>query len=51
MPDSKEENITLRVVISSQAEQSLFLEMKRRKCDNYSELIEKLAADLERGRK
>ena len=51
MPDSKEENIVLRIVVSSQAEQSLFLEMKKRKCENYSELIEKLAADLEARRK
>jgi len=51
MADSKEENITLRVVISSQAEQSLLAEMKKRKCANYSELIEKIAIELEYRRK
>lgn len=45
------EPMTLRVVISEQAEQSLLTEMRTRKCDNLSELIERLAAELELKRK
>ena len=46
-----ESNITLRIVISAQAEQSLLAEMRKRKCKNYSDLIEKIAAELELRRK
>jgi len=40
-------NVTLRIVISEQAEDVLKRNMKKYKAENYSALIEKLCADLE----
>ena len=40
-----------QIGITNYAYESLLTEMKKRKCENLSELLEKIAADLELARK